>query len=61
MYPTLGASLAVILGLEHYEGVIISAAVAIFYTMFGGLYSVIMTDVVQLACMLIGLVCELCP
>ncbi|XP_014677036.1 PREDICTED: high-affinity choline transporter 1-like [Priapulus caudatus] len=53
----LGATLAVILSLDQRVSVIISACIAIFYTFFGGLYSVAYTDVVQLICMFIGLVC----
>ena len=36
--------------------VIVSAAVALLYTILGGLYSVAYTDVVQLFCMAVGLV-----
>lgn len=36
--------------------VVISALIAIFYTLVGGLYSVAYTDVVQLFCIFIGLV-----
>uniref|UniRef100_A0A0S7EK19 SC5A7 n=1 Tax=Poeciliopsis prolifica TaxID=188132 RepID=A0A0S7EK19_9TELE len=35
--------------------VVISALIAIFYTLVGGLYSVAYTDVVQLFCIFIGL------
>ncbi|KOB76718.1 High-affinity choline transporter [Operophtera brumata] len=35
--------------------VIFSACVAVFYTLFGGLYSVAYTDVIQLFCIFIGL------
>ena len=37
--------------------IIISAIVVVVYTLFGGLYSVAYTDVVQLFCIFIGLVC----
>lgn len=36
--------------------VVISALIAIFYTLVGGLYSVAYTDVVQLFCIFVGLV-----
>lgn len=36
--------------------VIISALIAIFYTLVGGVYSVAYTDVVQLFCIFLGLV-----
>lgn len=38
--------------------VVISALIAIFYTLVGGLYSVAYTDVVQLFCIFVGLVCS---
>lgn len=38
----------------------ISAAVAIIYTLMGGLYSVAYTDVIQLTFILLGLVQTLC-
>ena len=44
------------LGLDNTLSIIISAAVAVTYTLFGGLYSVAYTDVIQLACVLFGLV-----
>jgi len=40
----------------HDTAIIISAGVAIFYTVVGGLYSVAFTDVIQLICIFIGLV-----
>lgn len=36
--------------------VVISALIAILYTLVGGLYSVAYTDVVQLFCIFVGLV-----
>lgn len=53
---SLGSTLSVILGLDNTVAVIISAGVAMLYTLFGGLYSVAYTDVVQLFCIAIGLV-----
>ena len=42
--------------MELNTAVILSALIAIFYTWVGGLYSVAYTDVVQLGCILLGLV-----
>jgi len=52
----LGTSLRVICGLSDPVSIIISACIAMTYTLFGGLYSVAFTDVVQLFCIFIGLV-----
>lgn len=55
----LGATLAVIIDMDQGTSVILSACIAVFYTLFGGLYSVAYTDVIQLFCIFIGLVsCE---
>ena len=43
------------LGIETKLSIIISAAIALFYTVIGGLYSVAYTDVLQLICIFIGL------
>ncbi|ELT96417.1 hypothetical protein CAPTEDRAFT_120487 [Capitella teleta] len=51
----LGASLSVIVGLAHTWAVIASAGISMLYTLFGGLYSVAYTDVVQLGCIFVGL------
>ncbi|XP_032780795.2 high-affinity choline transporter 1 isoform X1 [Daphnia magna] len=51
----LGSIFTVMLGLDNTLSIIISAAVAVTYTLFGGLYSVAYTDVIQLACVLFGL------
>ncbi|XP_074648202.1 high-affinity choline transporter 1-like [Tubulanus polymorphus] len=51
----LGATLSVIIDLNNTTAVIVSAIIAIVYTLFGGLYSVAYTDVVQLFCILVGL------
>lgn len=56
----LGATLTVILGLNNTVAVLSSAGVAMLYTLFGGLYSVAYTDVVQLFCIAIGLVIIIC-
>ena len=52
----LGATLAIIIEMGMDTAVVVSALIAIFYTWVGGLYSVAYTDVVQLGCILIGLV-----
>lgn len=52
----LGSIFTVMLGLDNTLSIIISAAVAVTYTLFGGLYSVAYTDVIQLGCVLFGLV-----
>ena len=52
----LGATLAVIIDMDQNTSVIVSSCIAIFYTLFGGLYSVAYTDVIQLFCIFIGLV-----
>lgn len=56
IYP--GATITVIIGLSDMLSIIISAVIAVAYTMFGGLYSVAYTDVVQLICIFIGMVCN---
>lgn len=56
MYCPAGATLSVIVDIDINMAVVISALIAIFYTLVGGLYSVAYTDVVQLFCIFIGLV-----
>ncbi|CAL1529202.1 unnamed protein product [Lymnaea stagnalis] len=56
----LGATISIILDLDPTISIIVSAAVAIIYTFFGGLYSVAYTDVIQLFFIAIGLVIA-CP
>jgi len=51
----LGSTLAVILNMDNKVSIIVSAAIAVSYTLMGGLYSVAYTDVVQLFCIFIGL------
>lgn len=50
-----GATLSVIIDMDHRTSVIFSSCIAVFYTLFGGLYSVAYTDVIQLFCIFIGL------
>jgi len=52
----LGGTVSVIIDLDQKLSIIISAAIAVLYTLLGGLYSVAYTDVVQLMCIFIGLV-----
>ncbi|KAL0280932.1 UNVERIFIED_CONTAM: hypothetical protein PYX00_002081 [Menopon gallinae] len=51
----LGATLSVIIDMDHQTSVILSSCIAVFYTLFGGLYAVSYTDVIQLFCIFIGL------
>ncbi|KAK9692525.1 Sodium:solute symporter family [Popillia japonica] len=51
----LGATLSVIIDIDHETSVIFSSCIAVFYTLFGGLYAVAYTDVIQLFCIFIGL------
>lgn len=51
-----GATLSVIVDINIDISVVLSALIAIFYTLVGGLYSVAYTDVVQLFCIFLGLV-----
>jgi high affinity choline transporter 7 len=52
----LGSTISVIMELDNTTSIIISALIVVIYTLFGGLYSVAYTDVVQLFCIFIGLV-----
>ncbi|KAK3090092.1 hypothetical protein FSP39_009134 [Pinctada imbricata] len=51
----LGATLSVIIDIDQNTAIVLSSCIAVFYTLFGGLYSVAYTDVVQLFCIFIGL------
>ena len=51
----LGTTFAAVLDFDVPMSILISAAVAIGYTVVGGLWSVAYTDVVQLLCMFVGL------
>ncbi|XP_033109805.1 high-affinity choline transporter 1-like isoform X2 [Anneissia japonica] len=51
----LGYTFSVILDIESNIAIIVSACIAMSYTLFGGLYSVAYTDVVQLVCLFFGL------
>ena len=52
----LGATVSVIIDMDNNTSIILSAIIALIYTLFGGLYSVAYTDVIQLFCIFIGLV-----
>ena len=51
----LGTTFGTILGFDFTTSILLSAAVAIGYTMMGGLWSVAYTDVIQLIFILVGL------
>ncbi|CAH1794640.1 unnamed protein product [Owenia fusiformis] len=51
----LGATLSVVMGIDNLIAIIVSACIAVFYTLLGGLYSVAYTDIVQLICIFVGL------
>lgn len=51
----LGASISVVIDLNVVTSIVVSGAIAVSYTLIGGLYSVVYTDVVQLICIFIGL------
>lgn len=52
----LGTTFGTVLGLEFSTSIIISAVVAIIYTAVGGLWSVAMTDIIQLILLFLGLI-----
>ncbi|CAF0796973.1 unnamed protein product [Brachionus calyciflorus] len=52
----LGGTISVIMKLDNTTSIVVSAIVVVIYTLFGGLYSVAYTDVVQLFCIFAGLI-----
>ncbi|XP_023932837.1 high-affinity choline transporter 1-like [Lingula anatina] len=52
---SLGTTLTVVVGLDHWIAITVSAAVVLIYTLFGGLYSVSYTDVMQMIFIFLGL------
>ena len=52
----LGATLSVVINVDNTISVVLSAIIAVGYTLFGGLYAVAYTDVVQMTCILFGLI-----
>ena len=55
----LGTTFGVILDYDFEKSILISASIAVGYTVLGGLLSVAYTDVIQLICIFIGLVIAL--
>ena len=51
----LGATFSTVLGVDLNTAILLSATIAIAYTALGGLWAVAMTDVLQLAILLVGL------
>ncbi|XP_013408311.1 high-affinity choline transporter 1-like [Lingula anatina] len=51
----LGTTLTVVVGLDHWIAITVSAAVVLIYTLFGGLYSVSYTDVMQMLFIFVAL------
>lgn len=56
LFVVTGGTISVVMDISSALAVCVSAAVAIVYTLMGGLYAVAYTDVVQLSLMLVGLV-----
>lgn len=54
----LGATLSVITGMDKNTSIILSAGIVVTYTLYGGLHSVVYTDVIQLVCIFTGLVSD---
>lgn len=52
----LGSTVSVILEVNQTISIVVSAIIAIIYTLFGGLYAVAYTDVAQLIAMMTGLI-----
>lgn len=56
LFVLTGGTVSIVMDTSSNLAVGISAAVAIIYTLMGGLYSVAYTDVIQLSFVLFGLV-----
>ncbi|XP_013408313.1 high-affinity choline transporter 1-like [Lingula anatina] len=52
---SLGTTLTVVVGFDHWIAITLSTAVVLIYTLFGGLYSVSYTDVMQMLFIFVGL------
>ncbi|XP_029457568.1 high affinity choline transporter 1-like [Rhinatrema bivittatum] len=52
---SLGATVSVILDIQSYLAIIVSAFTVVIYTLLGGMYSVAYTDVIQLILLIFGL------
>ena len=55
----LGTTFSVIIGMDTQTSIVLSAIIALLYTLVGGLWSVAYTDVIQLGLLLFGLVLAL--
>jgi high affinity choline transporter 7 len=51
----LGATFGTVLGIDLTTAILLSATIAVAYTALGGLWSVALTDVIQLAILMVGL------
>jgi len=60
MFALLAKTFTVVVGDHTQYVVILVAIVTIFNTAGGGMFSVVVTDVVKLACLVIGIVSVLC-
>ena len=56
LFVVAGGTISVVMDIHSSLAVCISAAVAVCYTLMGGLYSVAYTDVIQLCFIFVGLV-----
>lgn len=56
VFVVTGGTVSVVIDISPALAVGVSAAVAILYTLMGGLYSVAYTDVIQLGFVFVGLV-----
>lgn len=56
LFINTGGTVSTVLDIQSSLAVAVSAAVAIIYTLMGGLYSVAYTDVIQLGFVFVGLV-----
>ena len=52
----LGATVSVVVNLDRVTSIIVSACISVFYTLIGGFYSVVFTDIIQLLSIFVGLV-----
>ncbi|CAH3022734.1 unnamed protein product, partial [Porites evermanni] len=51
----LGATVSVVVNLDRVTSIIVSACISVFYTLIGGFYSVVYTDIIQLLSIFVGL------
>jgi SSS family solute:Na+ symporter len=57
----VGAVMEVIVGIPRTEAIILSSAVMVAYSVFGGMWSLTVTDIVQFVIKTIGILCILLP